>query len=54
MTNSEKITEHILGTIQGILKESAGGLRHPYISPETGCGITTPGFMSWNSLAGLF
>jgi putative isomerase len=29
------------------------GTLHEYYSPESGRGVCTPGFMSWNSLAGL-
>lgn len=51
MTGSQKITEYILGTIQGTLKEPAGELRHPYISPG---GVYSKTLWDWDSYWTLY
>ncbi len=46
-----RVAESILSLLSDDLNKN--GCFHEYYSPETGRGISSPGFMSWNALAGL-
>ena len=51
----EDLADRIAGSISNLLDADLQktGCFHEYYSPETGNPICTPGFMSWNGLAGL-
>lgn len=52
----DELADQVAGSILNLLSDdmSQTGCFHEYYSPETGKPIATPGFMSWNALAGLF
>lgn len=49
---ADKIASDVLNLLTNDLDKN--GCFHEYYSPETGCPVATPGFVSWNALASLF